>query len=114
LGAAAGGNPGGVTAMNDDGGERARAAETMRSAPALRAGFALSDLTLRELWTAQVALGGMLTEEELRDTLELRREPTWAEHDVVAAALNDWFTERGQDHPVAYSEDLRAPDPGAP
>ncbi|GLL15709.1 hypothetical protein GCM10017577_68620 [Pseudonocardia halophobica] len=103
-----------MAGMSDDRGERARAAETMRSAPALRAGFALCELTLRELWTAQVALGGMLSEDELRETLELRREPTWAEHDVVAAALNEWFTERGQDHPVAYSEELRSETPDGP
>ncbi|MCE0763833.1 hypothetical protein LWC35_13070 [Pseudonocardia kujensis] len=102
--------------MSDDGGDRARAAETMRSAPApaLRAGFALCELSLRDLWTAQVALGGMLGEDELREILELRREPTWAEHDVVAAALNEWFTERGQDHPVAYSEELRGDGPEGP
>ncbi|WP_344426039.1 hypothetical protein [Pseudonocardia ailaonensis] len=89
--------------MNDDGGT----ADTMRSAPVLRAGFALSRMSVRELWTAHLALGGMLSRTEIEDTLALRREPSWAEHDVIAAALNDWFTERGQNHPVAYSEDLR-------
>ena len=96
-----------MPATNDDGTGARPPSDTMRSAPVLRAGFALSRMELHELWAAQVALGGMLTSEELEETLALRREPTWAEHDVVAAALNDWFTERGQDHPVAYSEDLR-------
>jgi hypothetical protein len=81
------------------------------SAAALRAGFAGTGMSLRELWMAHLALGGLLTVRELADTLGLRREASCHEHDVVAAALNDWFTERGREQRVPYSEALRAEGP---
>lgn len=75
----------------------------------LRAGLALSELDLAELWAAQAGLGGMLTRDEIEATLCGMREPTAYEHDLLAQALNDHFTERGQNHPVAYSDGLDDP-----
>jgi hypothetical protein len=77
-----------------------------RSASVLRAGLAMSDLRLDDLWIAYVGLGGMMTEAEVEATLRGLREPTAYEHNVLAQALNDYFTERGQDHPVPYAGDL--------
>jgi hypothetical protein len=76
----------------------------------LRAGLAMSDLELDDLWIAYVGLGGTMSAAEVEATLRGEREPTAYEHDVLAQALNDHFTERGQDHPVPYSGDLD--DPG--
>jgi hypothetical protein len=78
----------------------------MRSACALRAGFSLSEMSPHELWAASLGLGGSMRLDELVATLDLRREPRRAEHDIVAAALNDWFHDHGGLHVVAYSDEL--------
>jgi hypothetical protein len=82
----------------------------------LRAGLALSDLELSQLWAAYLGIGGSLTATELTEALYGQRALSEHEHDVVAQALNDYFVSRGQDHPVAYSDDLNdletlSPDP---
>lgn len=76
------------------------------SGPALRAGLALTDLDLGQLWTAYIGLGGGLTIEELHDALASRRRLTGVEHDMVAHALNEHAVVLGHDHPVAYAEEL--------
>lgn len=77
-----------------------------RSASVLRAGLAMSQLQLGELWAAYAGLGGTMSAGEVEAVLRGEREPTAYEHDVLAQALNDHFTERGQDHPVPYADDL--------
>jgi len=72
----------------------------------------MSELTLDDLWVMCMALGGTLTRDELEATLAGRYRPNNAEHDLIAQALNDYFTERGQDHPVAYSHELDPSDAG--
>lgn len=81
------------------------------SGPALRAGLALSDLDLTQLWTAYVGLGGSMTAEQLSEALASRRALSGHEHDMVAHALNEHFLARGHDHPVAYAEELDAREP---
>ena len=71
----------------------------------LRAGFSLSDLELPELWLAYVGLGGSLGEDDLEAALRGTLPLSDHEHDMIAQALNDYFTERGQDHPVAYADE---------
>jgi hypothetical protein len=66
----------------------------------------LSDLDVEELWTAYVGLGGSMTTGELVDLLDGRRLVSDHEYDVVAQALNDYFVDRGQNHPVSYASDL--------
>jgi hypothetical protein len=78
----------------------------MVSACTLRAGFSLSRMTPHELWAASLGLGGSMRLDELVATLDLRREPPRSEHDIVAAALNDWFLDHGGPHVVAYSDEL--------
>jgi len=101
---------------SDAGSGRPRGAQdaVASSSIALRAGFALSRLEIGELWVAYAILGGSLDVEELEAVLDGRRRATNHEHDTIAQALNDHFTERGQDHPVAYSEDLDAADQADP
>ena len=52
-------------------------------------------------------LGGMSTGFELETFLYGLVVPTAHDHDVIAHALNERFTELGGDHPVAYLEDVR-------
>jgi hypothetical protein len=89
--------------MNGDKGSGSR--DDVASGSSLRAGFSLSDLELPQLWLAYVGLGGTLSkggrEAALRGTQPLSDH----EHDVIAQALNDHFTGRGQDHPVAYAHE---------
>ncbi len=62
-------------------------------------------LSLSELWFRYFELGGMSTELELEAYLFQALAPTVHDRDLVAAALNERYTELGGDHPVAYSED---------
>ncbi len=64
-------------------------------------------LSLSELWFRYFELGGMSTELELEAYLFEALAPTGHDRDLVAAALNERFTELGGDHPVAYSDDER-------
>ncbi|HEX9711571.1 MAG TPA: hypothetical protein VGB52_03335 [Actinomycetota bacterium] len=61
-------------------------------------------LTSAELWRRYVELGGMSTSDEMESILRLEVEPTAHDHDVLAHALNERFTELGHNHPVRYSE----------
>ena len=80
------------------------------SALVLRAGLAMSELDPHTLWVDYAALGGTMTPAELTQALQGQRLLSDHEHDLLAQALNDDFTGRGQNHPVPYSEDLD--DPG--
>jgi|SRR4051794_25113216 hypothetical protein len=88
----------------------------VRSGIALRAGMSLSDLDLEELWIAYVGLGGSMPHTALVELMNGQLLVSDHEHDVIAQALNDYFTSKGQDHPVAYSSELddqpRTPDGG--
>jgi len=61
-------------------------------------------LTHRELWLRCFELGGMSTGFELEAFLYGVLVPSAHDHDVIALALNERFTELGGDHPVAYLE----------
>lgn len=89
----------------DDSGGRGRPVG-IGSVLALGAGIALSGLGLVELWAGCLDLGGALTMADLRDMMQLRREATAAEHDIVARCLNDWPAERGHGRLVACCEEL--------
>ena len=59
-----------------------------------------------ELWLRYFELGGMSTSFELETFLYGLVVPTDHNHDVIAHAINERFTELGANHPVAYSGDL--------
>jgi hypothetical protein len=61
-----------------------------------------------ELWLRYFELGGMSTGFELEAFLFGVITPSDHEHDVIAHALNERFTELGGNHPVAYSGDAGA------
>jgi hypothetical protein len=62
-------------------------------------------LTHGELWLRYFELGGMSTNLELEAYLYGALKPSTHDHDVIAHALNERFTEMGGDHPVPYLED---------
>ena len=62
-------------------------------------------LSLPDLWWRYFAIGGMSTELEVEAILYQALIPSQADHDTLAAALNERFSELGGDHPLPYSED---------
>jgi hypothetical protein len=64
-----------------------------------------ADLTHRELWMRYFELGGMSTNLQLEAFLYGALQPTDHDHDVIAHALNERFSEMGRNHPVPYAED---------
>lgn len=80
----------------------------------LRAGFALSRLSVRQLWLGYVGLTGTLTQDELADLLRGDRDQVPpGEHDLVAHALNEHFDDLGLGGLVLYAEDLQQPLPAS-
>ena len=57
-----------------------------------------------DLWRRYVELGGMSTSDEVDSILRFEVVPTNHDHDVLAHALNERFTELGRNHPVLYAE----------
>ncbi len=57
-----------------------------------------------ELWRRYVELGGMSTSDEVESILRLETLPTSHDHNILAHALNERFTELGGNHPVGYEE----------
>jgi hypothetical protein len=76
------------------------------STASLRSGLRRSGLSVRELWVAAMGIGGAILPHDIEDITEGDRAATPQEHDVLAAALNDHFTDLGEDHPVARWADL--------
>ena len=62
-------------------------------------------LSLADLWMRYFALGGMSTALELEAYLYGALVVPPHDHDVIAVALNERYTELGGDHPVPYSGD---------
>jgi hypothetical protein len=60
-----------------------------------------------ELWLRYFELGGMSSGFELETFLYGLVVPTSHDHDVIAHALNERFSELGRDHPVDYLGDVR-------
>ena len=59
-------------------------------------------LSHSELWLRYFELGGMSTGFELEAVLFGVLAPSRHDHDVIAQALNERFSELGRNHPVAY------------
>lgn len=53
-----------------------------------------------DLWIASVALGSNLALGEVHAIIAGAQDPTPGEYEVLAAALNEHFAARGQDHAV--------------
>jgi hypothetical protein len=55
-----------------------------------------------ELWLRYVAVSGSAGPLELEAYVLGLLTADAYEHDVIAQSINEWFLERGQDHPVGY------------
>jgi len=80
--------------------------DVLNPGASIRAGLALSALSLYDLWLRYVGIGGSHTPDELRAYVCGDMAWTAIQHDVAAQALNDYFTEHGLDHIVAYANEL--------
>lgn len=79
----------------------------MRSGPLDALDIARKDagLSHHELWVRYFALGGMAPALELEAVCHGAMIASDPEHDRIAHALNERFTELGRNHPVPYLED---------
>jgi hypothetical protein len=73
-------------------------------ASALEAARTHLGLSMEQLWTGYMALGGSLLPYHLEAYLDGTGQLADYDHDLVAHSLNERFSERGQDHPLAYSD----------
>jgi hypothetical protein len=76
------------------------------SVQALRDGMRKARWDAEDLWVASVAMGGKLGQREIELITTGTPDLSRGDHDVLAAALNEHFTERGDNHPVRYWRDL--------
>jgi hypothetical protein len=76
------------------------------SAATLQEGLALAHWTITDLWVASVGIGGSFARTDVEHITAGTRTATQAEHDILAAAVNDHLTEQGLDQPVDYWHDL--------
>jgi hypothetical protein len=67
-------------------------------------GLRLSGMTFPELWLRYVAVSGTIGELELEAYVLGLLVPDNYQHNLIAQALNEYFMELGQDHPVAYHD----------
>jgi len=81
---------------------------SISSAAAIRDGLEQSRWTVVELWRATLGISGSLTPQEVADLTSGQRPSSPFQHDILASALNDHFTDIGGDHPVPYWRDLVA------
>ena len=61
-------------------------------------------LSYLDLWIDYFALGGNLNAGQLSDYLRGERDVTDIDHNVIVLALNEFFLDRGDNHPLAYRQ----------
>lgn len=61
-------------------------------------------LSAPDLWLRYFELGGMSTPDQVESYLRRGVAPSDRDHDVLAQALNERFTELGRNHPVRYAK----------
>jgi hypothetical protein len=72
------------------------------TAIALQEGLALAHWNITDLWVASIGTGGSFARADVELIAAGTRDATQAEHDILAAAVNDHLTGQGLDHPVDY------------
>jgi len=72
----------------------------------LREAFEATDLSLDEIWMRYFGLGGSASLRELDAVLHEGVVSDRLQHNVLAHALNERFTELGMNHPAPYRENL--------
>ena len=76
------------------------------STAALQSGFGSTTWTVSDLWVAVVGIGGDLRRSDIANITAGQRPATRGEHDILATALNEWFVDHDQNHPVALWDGL--------
>lgn len=71
-------------------------------------GLDLSGLNWEQLWLRYVGVGGCASAGELRQHVTTIDTDPY-EHNLIATALNEYFLDRDQDHPVSYRASSRLP-----
>jgi DNA-binding SARP family transcriptional activator len=66
-----------------------------------------------DLWIRYFELGGMSTSAEVESYLRRAVAPSDHDHDLLAHALNERFSELGRNHPVQYAGTPRLSEPSA-
>jgi len=74
----------------------------------LEAGMRLSGMSFAELWLRHIAVSGAIGEMELEAYVLGLLIPDDYQHNLIAQALNEYFIELGQNHPVAYRDTATA------
>lgn len=59
-----------------------------------------------EVWLAYFALGGMESPAIVQAIFAGTVDPSRADYDLLAQALNERFCEHGTDHPVPYRDEI--------
>jgi hypothetical protein len=72
----------------------------------LHDGLHLAGWTATDLWIGALSIGGAFSRADIEDLLSGAQPLTEGVYDLLAAALNDCFAERGLDHPVRYASEL--------
>lgn len=70
----------------------------------LQDGMRLSGMSYPELWLRHISVSGTVGELELEAYVLGLLVPDNFQHNLIAQALNEYFLEVGQDHPVAYRD----------
>jgi hypothetical protein len=68
----------------------------------LLGGMLATGMDYHQLWLRYVAVSGAAGPLELEAYVLGLLHPDVYEHDVIAQAINEWFVDRGQNHPVEY------------
>jgi hypothetical protein len=81
---------------------------TQRRALSLFEGLQRSGMTPAELWIKYYAIGGDAAELEVEAYVLGLLSPDDYQHNLIAQALNEYFLDHQQDHPVCYRDLPRA------
>jgi hypothetical protein len=80
---------------------------TVSGGLSLSDGMDLSGLSYEQLWVRYVGVGGSADTRELRHHVNVDSDPY--EHNLIASALNEYFLDRDENHPVGYRPDSHYP-----
>ena len=72
-------------------------------------GWDLSGLPLAELWLRYLAMGGTASPTLVAAYTRGQLHPDAYQHNMIAQAINEHFSDLGEDHPVSYQDIPRLP-----
>jgi hypothetical protein len=81
---------------------------TFTEGMSLADGMRLSGMSYQELWLRHIAVSGTTGELELEAYVLGLLVPDDYQHNLIAQAINEYFIDHGQDHPVGYHDTATA------